>query len=311
NDYLLYYGILTGTIIVSMILNLLVIIPLLNFASVKISIWRHLKKIKWIYACYIAASLYAVIDSIILGWMSTETAVGYYSFGYRLIRISAMLIPTLGVVFIPRIAFHFAASNKKEMMNQIADSSQLILFLGVPVSFFFFVLAPEIIEVFAGSKFEPTITICRILSPLPLFIALSHLTGSQVLLSTKKEKIYFIILGIGLLINLLMNVILIPQLVERAPAISNLTVEGFVMLTTILYLRRQKVFHFPFKYLVICILCSLPLFPVTYYFRQTSLDSLSILIFAFLITITLYSIIHLKFLPDSFIRRLFSLKASK
>ena len=308
HDYLLYYGILTGSMVVSSIVNLVIIFPSIDFSNRKISIWSHVKKMNWLYGCYILASLYALIDSLLLGWISTSEAVGYYSFGYRLLRMSAMMIATLGVVFVPRIAFHFAAAKEKEVREQISTSLQLVLFLSIPLSIFFFILAPEIVAVFSGSQFHRTISVIQILSPLPILIALSHLTGTQIMLSIKKEKAYFLILLIGCFLNVLLDVIFISQLKEQAPAIANLLVEAFVTAATVIYLRKKNIFPFPLGYFIYCVLSSLLLLPIVYWLRLVTSSPLLTLISSFFITAILYVFLHFKFFPQSFVRKLLSFK---
>ena len=240
DDYVLYYSILTGSVVLIMLLNLATILPRVKFSFNTREIRQHFHQLNWIFGCYLFASLYAIMDSILLGWLSSEEIVGYYSFGYKLVRMSAMILPVLGAIFIPRIAFHYSLDNRNAISQQADHSLELIFFLGIPFSFFFFTMAPEIVSVFANEMFERTVIVIRILSPLPLLIGLSHFTGSQVLLSIKKEKVFFILLLAGWCINLVLNLVLIPVYLEKAAAVSNLVMETFLVLSTMIYLYKTK-----------------------------------------------------------------------
>jgi O-antigen/teichoic acid export membrane protein len=136
-DYVLYYMLLSGNVVLTFLMNFTRISKSIKLTTRHIDPWRHIKKINWIFACYIFAAFYTVLDSLMLGWMSTHEAVGRYSFGYKLIRMSAMLIPTLGLVFIPRIASNHAEENRQGVEDQIRISQQLI-FLSAFRSVLFF-----------------------------------------------------------------------------------------------------------------------------------------------------------------------------
>lgn len=306
NDYILYYAILCSSVALTTVLNLSVIFPKIRFSIKNFNPWQHLKKINWLYACYAVASFYAVIDSLLLGWLSTSDVVGYYSFGYRLVRMSSMLIPTLGLVFIPAIAFHHSDDNKKEMQNQIKISQELILFFGIPLSFAFLILAPEIVSIFGSHNFNRTTSVIEILSPVPLLFGFSHLTGVQILTSIKKEKIYFIFLVTGLLIDVASNIILIPLLQERAAALSNLIAEVFVAAGTFYYLRNRAILHSPARQIFTYLLPSLVLLPIVVGLRLLHLSSLPVLVLSVIISGTIYLRIVLK--RSSVISNIFFLK---
>jgi O-antigen/teichoic acid export membrane protein len=287
-DAPLYYMLLTASVVLTLLLNFFVIGNDLRRPQEKLHPWRHLKKINWVYACYVLASLYTVADSLILGWLCPENVVGYYSFGYKLVRLSAMLIPTLGVVFIPAIAFHHAASDKEKMQQQVNASQQLIFFLGMPLSVFFFVLAPELIDVFAHGKFQPSVAVIRILSLIPLLVSFSHLTGTQLLVSIKKEKIYMAFLAAGCLLNIVADLIFIPFFREQAAAFSNLATEAFVAIGTFIYLQKNGLLKLQGNHLFYCFCCALILYPITWLFRWLQWPSISVLIASGIITGTIY-----------------------
>lgn len=307
NDYSLYYFILTAAVVVTVLLNFSMILSKINFRFRNIHPFKHLKKINWIYACYALASLYAVFDSLLLGWLSTDKIVGYYSFGYRLVRMSSMLIPTLGVVFIPRIAFHHSSGNAEEIKKQVNTSQQIILLLGVPACLFFLILTPEIVSIFAGNGFIPTIAVIQILSPVPLLFALSHLAGTQILTSIKKEKVYFIFLITGSVLNILLNIILIPLFQERAAAFSNVFAEGFVTVGTLIYLRTQNILQFSFWLFIKCLIPALILLPVVYALRYLHLSAVTVLVLSIVISGIIYLAIQFRIAPKSTFNNLFSI----
>ncbi|MFL5772215.1 MAG: flippase, partial [Flavisolibacter sp.] len=266
-DQWIYYSILTGSVVVTMLINLLKIFPRVGSFQSDLRPFHHLRSMNWVYACYVAASLFMVMDSLFLGWLTGDDKVGLYSFGYRLVRMASMILPALGVVFIPAIAFHFSKDNSSEVKAQSETSQKIVFLFGIPVSLAFFILAPEIVGLLAGKNFSPSITVIRILSPLPLLISLSHLTGTQLLVSIKKERIYFYFLCAGLTLNAMFNMVLIPTLQEKGAAISNVSTETFVAVSTFLFLAKTGFVRIQFKYFLSCLLPSLILIPLVILIR--------------------------------------------
>ncbi|MFL5741163.1 MAG: oligosaccharide flippase family protein [Flavisolibacter sp.] len=293
-DAILYYIILTGAVVATMLLNFLKISSFMRFSFGSIKPFHHLRKISWVYACYVLASVYAVLDSLMLGWMSTESVVGYYSVGYRIVRMSAMLLPTLGLVFIPAISFQHAEADKRNMERQVRTSLYIIFIFGIPLSVSFLVLAPEIIGIFATPAFNPSIPVIRILSAVPLLVSFSHLTGTQVLVSTQKEKTYFRFLLFGCLIDLFLDLLLIPMLHEQAAAIANVATEAFLAIGTLVYLRRADFFSLPSRLIASCFFSSLLLWPLVLLMRWLNLSSLLVLVCSLLLFAAIYLSIQLR-----------------
>lgn len=214
-----------------------------------------------------------------------------------------MILPTLGVVFIPAIAFHFAEQNTREVKAQTEISQQVIFFFGIPVSLAFFILAPEIVGLLAGNDFSPSVSVIRILSPLPLLVSLSHLTGTQLLVSIRKEKIYFYFLLAALFLNAICNLILIPVMNEKGAAVSNLLTETFVAVSTFLYLAKRGFLQIRFINFLIYFLPSLVLIPVVIIMRLAYLGDLVTIIASAVITLVIYAGIHSRFLYSALIKK--------
>ena len=85
---------------------------------------RHLKPLFYIFSSLLAIKVYTLVDTIILGFLSTNQSVGYYNSAIKLVRISLTVITSLGTVLIARLS---NAVNK----NDFDEYNQLIA-LAVP-----------------------------------------------------------------------------------------------------------------------------------------------------------------------------------
>ena len=138
NDVLLYYFILVAGAMLTTFLNLFLALRNAVFSFKSLYLFQHLKKMNWLFGCYLLFSFYSLTDSIILGALSNEAAVGTYNLGYRLIRLSGMFILSLGTVFIPKISYLHAAGNRSVMSDDVRTSQQILFFFALPFSIFLF-----------------------------------------------------------------------------------------------------------------------------------------------------------------------------
>ena len=134
----------------------------------------------------------------------------------------------------------------------------------------FILLAPELIEVFAGKAFHPSVAVIQWLSPLPLLITLSNLFLMYYLSKFSKARWIWWMVSLALILNLSLNYLLIPGLGEQGAAIASLCTEFFIMLVFFLALKIKMEWAPFFQSLV----SSALFFPVIFLIRSFDQDAL-------------------------------------
>lgn len=103
-DYIIYGFITIFAAVGSYILNFIRIQKLINFKiSGPFNIKRHLKPILILFAQSLAVSIYTNLDTVMLGFLKTDTDVGYYNAAIKIKTILLSLVTSLGNVLLPRI----------------------------------------------------------------------------------------------------------------------------------------------------------------------------------------------------------------
>ena len=239
-DYLLYYAILVGMVFLTALVNLKLILSQVSLRRQALNIKRHFDKLVWVYGSYLLASIFAVIDTLMLGLISTDEATGYYSLGYRIVRMVSMFVISFGVVFIGK----FVNKTDRDKINTFQSLSvNTVLFFSLPIVLYLFIFSPEIVSYLGKEEFIETIPVIRILSIVPLFLGISHFAGVQFLISQSKGRTYFSFLVVGLLIDIISNVILIPGIGHIGAAFSNLLAEGFIAVGLLVYIVSKNYFR--------------------------------------------------------------------
>jgi len=108
------------------------------------------------------------------------------------------------------------------------------------MSIFLFFAAPILIEISAGSGYEHSILILRILSPIPLLVALSNVYGIQVMLTHGYKKEFSRIL---LSVGLISFIVVFPMsylFSEKGAAITLLLAEILVTFMMFIFVNKNK-----------------------------------------------------------------------
>ena len=188
------------------------------------------------------------MDTILLGFMTNPMVVGYYSAAYRILYIVAGVMSVWSTVVFPVFNKKLVESN--ENAERFMDKYMRLTMLGaIPLTIFVFLSAPLIILFVFGSQYNASIIVLQVLiwSVIPMVIGNTY--GSLILISKGYFKQYLWAVAVGALVNVAINLMLIPLLGAVGSAIAMIAacfVSGFLTL----YFSR-KIFNLSFiRYLI-------------------------------------------------------------
>ncbi len=196
---------------------------------------RHIKPVIILFAMSISVSVYINLDKVMLGLICGDSSVGLYSAANKLVKIILTLVTSLGVVLFPRMSYYIESNEVLQVQKLISNALNFIIMISLPATVGIIMLATPTIQIFAGYEYIEAITTIRIISPIIIAIALSNLIGIQILVSHGKEKITLVSTILGAVINLSLNLILIPILKQNGAAIGTLVAETSVMTFQLFY----------------------------------------------------------------------------
>lgn len=305
-DYIIYGLITIIPIIGSNILNFFKLKSLIKLSFKKLNLKKHLKPILTIFSMNLAISIYTNLDSVMLGYKSTETSVGLYSSGIRLVKLILGIVTSLGVVMLPRISNYIQNGMEKELKNILDKAFKFIIFLSFPCFLGLYLTSKEIILIFSGHGFIDAINTMKYLTPIVIFIALSNFVGIQILYPRGEERKVLISVIIGAIINFSLNWVLIPKYAQNGAAISTTIAEGMVLVVQIVlgyrYLRFIK-FNFElFKPIIATTFMGIMIMSFNKYYLNNIYFSL---LFKMIIGLSSY-LIALIILKDEFIYEIFN-----
>ena len=245
NDYLGYAFII---VLIESGSNILNFITLKKINLKELEIIKHLKPIFIIFFATIATKVYSELDSVMIGNIS-KRAVGIYTTPNKLIKLILTAVTALGSILLPRISNCLEKKDYNKANMYINYSLNYIFFISLPISVFLFLLADNIIYVFAGSQFYDSVIVMKILSIIPILIGVSYFLGFQLLYPLNLERYYTYSTVLAAIINFIFNYFMIPKYLEKGAAIGTVMAEAIAMGMLILLSRKylKKINFFSFQ----------------------------------------------------------------
>lgn len=226
NDYLKYAAITVFSAVGSNFLNFIHARQYCNVHLVFNFDWKkHLIPILILFAAGIANMIYVNSDVTLLGLMKNNYVVGIYSVSSKVYQMIKTLISALLIVTIPRLAMLFGRHRIKEYKNILSKLTNVLVVLTLPASTGLFMLSKEIILIISGSHYLKAVNSLKILCFAYIFSILAWILSDCVLIPARREKKVLISTISSAILNVILNVILIPFWNEIAAALSTVLAE--------------------------------------------------------------------------------------
>lgn len=179
--------------------------------------------------------LYVRVDVLILSLLRSTSEVGIYSLAYKFfefpLNLSHFMMTALYPVFLK-----LRKKGADEFYPQIKKSTLVIFIFALLATFFAFVLAPLISLI--KQEFVLSVLPFRILVfSYPVFF-LSNLF-LWVTIAENREKILPFVYSLSLTLNLVLNLVFIPQFGYNAAAVVTVVSEFFVLLLFVFNLKKM------------------------------------------------------------------------
>ncbi|MDO4617676.1 MAG: flippase [Lachnospiraceae bacterium] len=191
-------------------------------------ILKHLKPELLLFVPVIAVSMYKMMDKVMLEALSGVIQVGYYDSAEKIINIPMGLITALGTVMLPRMSHLAAAGDEKKSRTYLSASLLFTSFLASGLCFGIVGTASELVPLFFGREYLDCIPLLIGLAPSVCFISWANVLRTQYLIPRHQDRSYTRSVLLGALINMVLNVLLIPGYQGKGAVIATLCAEAAV-----------------------------------------------------------------------------------
>lgn len=209
--------------------------PHLTFVGLK----KHLSPLFILFASSVAVSIYTVLDTLMLGFMTDYREVGFYNNAIHLSKAVLSIVTSLSAVAIPRMSQYYKAKEIGRINDLANKSSLLVSYFAFPAAIGLACLAPTFVPLFFGSKFCGTVIPLMILSLLIIVIGLNNISCIQILVGLGYDRLFCYSVLIGTISNFLLNLILIPTWGANGASVASVCAEILVLGSSVWYVYRK------------------------------------------------------------------------
>lgn len=185
-------------------------------------------------------TIYSEMDKIMLGQMLSETAVGYYTAATKISSMWSFVVMALINSSRPVII----ASKSKSEELYIKQNKRLyagIIWIGITAGLGITILAKLIIYILYGIEYMPSVSSLQISAWYTMFAMLGTARGVWIVCEEKAKYVKYY-LGIGAVMNVVLNYLLIPAYGPGGAAAATLITQIFTSVLAPAIFKETRVY---------------------------------------------------------------------
>lgn len=238
SDYLYYAAITVVGTAGNYIVNFLYAPRFASFCVSDVDIKRHLKPIFFLVAVNLAIELYSLVDITMMNFLCKKESIAFYKYGNSIQKMLLQVVNTFTMVIVPRMTFYYKEKRFEQFNLLISKGLKLIFIVSIPMIIGIYFTSDALILKMYGGEYSNSATVLKFLSFLLLISPIGYLLGSRVLLVTGHENKMLIAVGIGAVVNIIGNAILIPLHQEFGATMASVVSEIVVMVVYVILGRN-------------------------------------------------------------------------
>jgi O-antigen/teichoic acid export membrane protein len=205
-----------------------------------INIIQHIKPIFHVSIFTLIVSVYLNLNVVMLGLMKNNEAVGLFSAATKITSLCLGIVGAMQSVLIPQMSNLLALGKRKEFAELSQKSLSFSLFISLPMTVGIILTAPYLIPLLAGPSYSPAILVLQIMAGVVLMSPISGVFGLQILYPLGKEKLVVICAAVSAVINVVLNIVLIPRYSYTGVAVSTLFTESVNTVIMIVFAKSYS-----------------------------------------------------------------------
>jgi O-antigen/teichoic acid export membrane protein len=227
---------------------------LMNFRYLDLRLVRfrlsHLKSLSgfsfWIFLTASGSLVFSYADTLLIGYFMSTADVGIYRTAFQLTSIASFTTLAFHTVLYPKISSLGAQGQFAEIENSLARAITYSLLLAIPTCIGGWILGSKLLYYLYGASFvegAPALVFLLLMQVVNVFMYL----GTMSLNALNKPKDAFNITLVAAILNILLDIALIPVMGITGAAIATLIAMSVNALGALILLSRVISVKFEFK----------------------------------------------------------------
>ena len=184
----------------------------------------------------VVIQIYYNLDTIMLGFMKGVTVVGWYNAAYKIVLLFIGFATLFGTAVFPVLSRCYKES-LDQFRKYVLRFSRLTIFFGLPIAVGGTILSDQIIRLVYGSAYQSSILPLQILI-WSVFTVYFNCSFAFCLLASDRQKEYMYSVLAGAVVNLTLNLILIPKYGMLGASIATIVCEVITLGLILFYSGR-------------------------------------------------------------------------
>lgn len=208
-----------------------------NFS--KLSFKKHLGSTWIFFLPQTSVTLNSLINQNMIAYFDSITSLGYFTQTNKFTGISISIVISIGTVMLPRMSNLVARKEYSKFTDYVTKSINISSGISIAIMFGLMAIAPKFTTFFLGAQYKFVIHLLVLSSPIVVLVTWSNVLGQQYLIPLNRMKIFTISLICGNLVNVSLNLILLPKMGVEISIINQLINEIIIVGIQFISVRKE------------------------------------------------------------------------
>ncbi|HET9495114.1 MAG TPA: oligosaccharide flippase family protein [Chloroflexia bacterium] len=191
------------------------------------------------FAYWVLGSLYYRLDTILLSKMTGDEVLGWYGAAYRLFDTLVFLPSIISSAILFPILSQLSTQSRPALQRAMSKGLDTMLIVGVPICVGLFTLAGPIIGlIYRRAEFVEAVPALQWLAVGLLLLYVNSILAVTII-SLNQEKKMTLVAGLALVLNLGLNLALIPRFQHVGAASTTAATEAFILVYLLVVMPRD------------------------------------------------------------------------
>jgi O-antigen/teichoic acid export membrane protein len=271
DDYIIYMKMnvfLTFLIAILNYINLKNKIKINKYIFQNLNLKKHIKPLFYLFLTIFSISIYLFLDTVILGFLTDNESVGYYSSALKLNKLIISVLSAISAAMFPKLVTLYQNGEHDKFNEMVKACFTIILSLSIPCVIFISGCASEIIEILFGNNFQRAVLPLQISAPIILIVSMSTIFGFQILSALSRDREILISALTGMISSIFLSFLLVVKYKEVGESITILITELIVCFLFIYFSKKYFSIHNYSEILVEQLISAIPYLIIIFLFKQ-------------------------------------------
>lgn len=227
------------------------------------------------------ANIFYWIDSILLGYFLGAQNVGIYNAATPLVGLMAFIPSIFTQLFFPLITREFSKKNYNVIAGLSKQVGKWICILNLPLFLIMIVFPGTLLNLFFGEQYLSAASVLRILS-IGGFISSLTFLSTDLISMIGKSKLILANISLASLLNILLNILLIPKYGLNGAAIATSTVTILLSIVLLIEVKHYvQLIPLRRKIIRILLISAIPILLIIFFNQFMKSDYITLVFLGF------------------------------